>query len=175
MPWSMTMAAPSDTRDPLTANPQRRRGKAQRIAGLTTRTTNAAESNPSTATIPSLWGRFMTQAWSQRLAALGGFGPTIAVYSAYESDVTGSYQLLLGREIPHTTVVAPPVDVISSSAASYLVFPCVGRLPQAVIDGWRDVWEYFARRDAAVRAYTYDFEIYHDGGPVEIWVAVKDT
>jgi predicted transcriptional regulator YdeE len=142
---------------------------------LTTRTTNAAESNPSTAKIPSLWGCFMNEAWSQRLAALGGFGPTIAVYSAYEGDVTGSYQLLLGREIPDTTVVAPPVHVISSPAASYLVFPCVGPLPHAVIDGWRQVWEYFERRDAAARAYTYDFETYQDGGPVEIWVAVRDT
>ncbi|HEV2671192.1 MAG TPA: GyrI-like domain-containing protein [Gemmatimonadales bacterium] len=159
----------------MTPNPRHRRAEPQRIAGLTTRTTNAAESSRSTATIPSLWGRFMSEEWLQRLAALGGFGPTIAVYSAYESDVTGSYQLLLGRQVPSTSLVASPLHLVSSPAGSYLVFQCLGPLPQAVIDGWRDVWGYFERQPAAPRAYTYDFEIYRDGGPVEIWVAVRDA
>ena len=51
------------------------------------------------------------------------------------------------------------------------MFRCVGPLPQAVIDGWRDVWAYFAGR-APARAYTYDLEIYAEAGAVEIWVAV---
>ena len=124
----------------MTPDPQRKRGKARRIAGLTIRTTNAAESDPSTARIPALWGRFMSEEWSKRLTALGGFGPTLAVYSAYESDFTGSYQLLLGRQVPDSTIVSSPVQLVSSPEGSYLVFPCVGGLPEAVVDGWRTVW-----------------------------------
>jgi predicted transcriptional regulator YdeE len=159
----------------VTPKPQRRRAEARRIAGLVTRTTNAAESTPSTAKIPSLWGHFIGEGWSQRLEALGGFGPVVAVYSAYESDVSGGYQLLLGREVRGDAAVSPPVQVVSGAPGSYLAFQCVGPLPQAVIDGWRDVWAYFEREDAPSRAYTSDFEIYRDGGPVEIWVAVQDA
>ena len=109
----------------------------------------------------------------QAIDSAGRFGPTLAVYSAYESDFTGSYQLLLGRQVPDSTIVSSPVQLVSSPEGSYLVFPCVGELPEAVINGWRNVWTYFERQPVPPRAYTYDFELYHDGGPVEIWVALR--
>jgi len=140
--------------------------------GLATRTTNAAESSPSTAKIPLLWGRFTIEHWSERLEEVGAFGPSLAVYSAYESDVSGSYQLLVGRQVRDSRPMSPPLQVVAAAQGSYLVFQCSGPIPQVVIDGWRDVWEYFARDDAPARAYTFDFEVYPDQGPVEIWVAV---
>ena len=158
----------------MTPVPQGRQTAGKRIAGIATRTTNAAESNPAIARIPSLWGRFMGERWAQQLEALGGFGPTIAVYSGYESDVTGSYQLLLGRQIDTATAVGPAEQVVVAAPGSYLVFACAGPLPQAVIDGWQAVWAFFERPGAPARAYTYDFEIYPDEGPVEIWVAVEN-
>jgi predicted transcriptional regulator YdeE len=96
-----------------------------------------------------------------------------AVYAAYESDVSGSYELLVGREVPAGASVPAPLHVLSAAPGTYLVFPCSGPLPQAVIDGWKDVWAYFARPKAPQRAYTCDVEIYSDVGPVEIWVAVQ--
>lgn len=143
--------------------------------GLAIRTTNAAEANPSVSKIPGLWGRFTAEQWSERLQTVGAFGPTIAVYSAYESDISGSYQLLVGRQVRNSQSVSPPLQIVSVPQASYLVFRCPGPLPQAVIDGWRDVWAYFARPNARQRAYTFDFERYPDGEPVEIWVAVQDS
>jgi hypothetical protein len=50
-----------------------------------------------------------------------------------------------------------------------------GPVPQAVIDGWRDVWAFFEREAAPKRSYTYDIEIYRHGTPVEIWVAVRES
>ena len=142
--------------------------------GLATRTTNTAESSPSTAKIPVLWARFTNEHWSERLEEVGAFGPTIAVYSAYESDVSASYQLLVGRQVRDARPVSPPLQIVAATQGSYLAFRCSGPLPQAVIDGWRDVWAYFARDNVPARAYTADFEIYGDAGPVEIWVAVQD-
>lgn len=142
--------------------------------GLAIRTTNAAEANPSVSKIPGLWGRFTTERWSERLQTDAAFGPTIAVYSAYESDASGSYQLLVGRQVRNSHSVAPPLQIVSVPQASYLVFRCSGPLPQAVIDGWGEVWAYFARANAPQRAYSFDLERYPDGEPVEIWVAVQD-
>ena len=156
------------------AQPESRRAEAKHIVGLATRTTNTAESSPSTAKIPLLWGRFTNEHWSERLEEIGAFGPTIAVYSAYESDVSGSYQLLVGRQMRDSRPVSPPLQIVAAAQGAYLAFRCSGPLPQAVIDGWRDVWAYFARGDAPARAYTFDFEVYPDRGSVEIWVAVRD-
>ena len=156
------------------AQPESRRVEPKQIVGLATRTTNAAESSPSTAKIPLLWGRFTNEHWSERLEEVGAFGPTIAVYSAYESDVSGRYQLLVGRQVRDSRPVSPPLQIVSAAHGSYLAFRCSGPLPQAVIDGWGDVWAYFARDSAPARAYTFDFEVYPDRGSVEIWVAVRE-
>ena len=158
----------------MSLKPESRRAEPKHIAGLATRTTNTAESSPSTAKIPLLWGQFTNEHWPERLKEVGAFGPTIAVYSAYESDVSGSYQLLVGRQVRNSRPLSPPLQIVSAPQESYLAFRCSGPLPQAVIDGWRDVWAYFARGDAPARAYTFDFEIYRDAGTVEIWVAVRE-
>ncbi len=164
----------STTRNRLSSEPQSRRAEPGQIVGLATRTTNTAESSPSTAKILPLWERFTNEHWSERLEEVGAFGPTIAVYSSYESDVSGSYQLLIGRHVRVSRPVSPPLQIVSTDQASYLAFQCSGPLPQAVIDGWGDVWTYFARDNAPARACTADFEIYAEAGGVEIWVAVKD-
>lgn len=158
----------------MSSGPESRRAEPKRIVGLAMRTTNTAESDLSSAKIPKLWERFGKERWAERLEEVGAFGPTTAVYSAYESDVTGSYQLLVGRQVRDSSPVSAPLQVVSTSQGSYLAFHCSGPLPQAVIAGWRDVWTYFASANAPARAYTFDFEIYPDAGPVEIWVAVRD-
>lgn len=159
----------------MTTGPEPRHGDARRIAGLAIRTTNAAEANPQTAKIPGVWERFMSEPWvKEMLDQIGAFGPLMAVYSAYESDASGRYQLLVGRQVRSTASVPDPLQTVSIADGSYLVFQNAGALPQVVIDGWRAVWAYFSRPNVAPRAYTFDFEIYADGGSVEIWVAVKD-
>ena len=96
----------------------------------------------------------------------------MAVYSAYESDVSGSYQILIGREVAQSSAGTPPLQVVEIPPAKYLVFTCSGPLPGAVIDGWRAVWAFFARPNAPQRAYTADFEAYLEPERVEIWIAV---
>ena len=167
-----TGAATPEGKEGLSSEPESRRAEGKRIAGLAIRTTNAAESSPATAKIPALWGRFASEHWADKLDRIGGFGPVTAVYSAYESDASGSYQLLVGRQVSETASVVEPLQVVSAAPGPYLLFSCVGPLPQAVIDGWRDVWAYFSRGRSPARAYTYDLEIYPEAGAVEIWVAV---
>jgi predicted transcriptional regulator YdeE len=157
----------------LISSPEPRRGQPRLVAGLATRTTNAAETSPETARIPAIWQRFMTEDWPSRLAQIGASGPSLAVYSGYESDHTGSYQLLVGREVRTSERVTSPLQHVAVPAGSYLVFQCAGPLPQAVIEGWKAVWAFFDRRGAPARAYTYDVEVYTDG--VEIWVSIRES
>jgi len=130
---------------------------------------------PSNARIPGLWGEFASQNWAERLGQGGAFGPTMAVYSAYESDVSGSYQILIGREVAQASAGTPSLQVVDIPPGKYLVFSCAGPLPGAVIDGWRAVWAFFERAGAPRRAYTADFEAYLEPERAEIWIAVRDT
>ena len=145
-----------------------------RVAGIATRTTNADEADAAKARIGELWGRFTSQNWAERLGHGTAFGPTIAVYSAYESDAAGSYQILIGRELARSSSVAPPLQVVDIPPGEYLVFTCSGPLPGAVIEGWRAVWAFFDGPDAPRRAYTADFEKYVEPERIEIWVATKE-
>jgi predicted transcriptional regulator YdeE len=151
---------------------QRRRP--MRVAGLALRTDNAAEAQPKIGKIPGLWQRFRSEDWFDRLGKLGAFGPPVGVYSDYESDASGSFQISAGREIKANAAAAAPLEIVSVPAGMYLLFKSSGSLPGSVIRGWQDVWAYFARPGAPARAYTYDVEIYPDAETVEIWVAIED-
>ena len=143
--------------------------------GLAIRTTNAAEANPSTAQIPSLWNRYGMEQWAERLGTLGAVGPTLAVYSHYASDASGPYQLVVGREVNGLSTRVAELTTETIPEGPYLVFSCPGPLPQAVIRGWQAVWECFEQPEAPMRAFTADFEIYADAQPVEIWVAIRSS
>lgn len=151
--------------------PQRRTANAKRVAGLALRTDNATEAGAS-GKIPGLWQRYRGEDWFARLEEFGAFGPPIGVYSAYESDVHGVYQILAGREIKGSRKLPSSLAVVNVPAGTYLVFESTGPVPGSVVAGWQAVWAYF-ERSPAQRAYTCDFEIYPNDHTVEIWVAVK--
>ena len=151
--------------------PQKRRPI--RVAGLALRTDNASESRPATGKIPGLWEQFREH-WFDRLGDLGAVGPPLGLYSAYESDASGSFQILAGREIASNAAIEAPLQVVSVPAGKYLMFQSSGSLPESVVRGWQEVWAYFARPDAPARAYTYDVEVYPSAESVEIWIAIQD-
>ena len=155
----------------MTSRPEIRHADARRVAGLALRTDNAAESGAARK-IPGLWQRYRNEDWFAQLERFGAFGPPLGVYSAYESDRNGSFQILAGREVPPSAKVTAPLHVAAIPAGKYLVFKSTGPLPGSVIKGWQQVWAHFERPDAGARAYTCDFEVYPNDHTVEIWVAV---
>lgn len=156
----------------MTDQPQLRTAEAKRVAGLALRTDNATEARRGGGKIPGLWQRFRSEDWFGRLDELGAFGPPVGVYSAYESDASGSFQILAGREIAATANVVAPLQLVSIPAGRYVVFESAGQLPESVVAGWQRVWAYFERTNELTRAYTCDFEIYPSAEQVEIWIAV---
>ena len=153
---------------------QLRQAAAQHVAGLALRTDNATEARPG-GKIPGLWQRYRTEDWFGRLGALGAFGPPVGVYSAYENDVNGSFQILAGRAITANANMPAPLQVVAIPAGAYLVFESTGPLPESVINGWQAVWAHFEKPDAPVRAYTCDFEVYPNDHTVQIWVGLKQS
>ena len=137
------------------------------IKGIKVRTKNADEMSPDTSKISGLWQRFYTdvaQHLEKEAAVLG-------VYCNYESDFTGEFDVLAGSDVLENDVAN---DSVTIQAGRYLVFEGNGSMPQAVIDTWSRIWEYFSSNEPEyTRAYTTDFELYKSDCEIQIFIAIK--
>ena len=141
------------------------------ITGLKIRTKNADEMNPKTQKIAPLWGRF----FSEILPKLEPSPPSLyGVYSNYESDASGAYDLLVGvKSLDIESSLREELVDVQIEEGKYLVFPVKGELSTEVIKVWGQIWAYF--EDPSVderRAYKTDFEHYLSEDTAEIYIGV---
>jgi len=138
------------------------------INGLQIRTKNADEMNPDTQKIAPLWGKF----FAEIMPTLGSNPPPLyGVYSNYESDAFGEFDVLVGAELLEESDEFKSVTV---EAGNYLVFTAKGELPQAIIETWDQVWVYFEDPSIEVkRAFKTDFELYTSQTEAKIYIGVN--
>ena len=138
------------------------------IAGLKTRTKNVDEMNPNTAKIGALWQHF----FENIMPTLGETPqPLYGVYSNYESDAHGKFDVLVGAE---EVVKSEGRESVALEEGTYLCFKAKGEMPQAVIDTWSEVWNYFAdEKCQEKRAYKTDFEKYICDNETEIYIGIE--
>lgn len=141
------------------------------VAGLCVRTRNRDEANPSTARIGALWDQFFSRSWARELPGPGADGRLYGVYSAYESDEHGAFDVMAG-----VAAAAANPDVhtaqVEVRGGDYLVFHAEGSMPQMVMDGWAAVWRYFADQPAVRRRFGTDFECYEGPDRVAIHIGI---
>ena len=137
------------------------------IAGITVRTTNAAEFNPATAKIAGLWGRFFSEDLFNKLPGKLADSPVYGVYSNYESDYMGAFDVTAG-------VASSQNDgQLALQAGEYLVFKGAGLMPQTVLQAWGIVWQYFQSNPDVKRSYATDYEAYLGTDTVEIHIGIQ--
>ena len=88
------------------------------VVGVAARTTNRAETDPAAAKIPALWQRFFTE--QEQIP--GRLDPDVVfgVYTAYESDHTGEYSLIVGARVSTATDVAEGLVAVAIPPGRYL-------------------------------------------------------
>ncbi|GKU77423.1 GyrI-like domain-containing protein [Paenibacillus sp. L3-i20] len=147
-----------------------------KIAGVSTRTTNAEEMG-SNGRLPQLWETYFSggtaaQPYNQNSHLIYG------LYTDYESDATGAYTVILGHEVN----VDPASDGVAYAvvpASKYRVFTTrKGPVYEVVAEAWGFIWQYYMD-SSEERAYTGDFELY-DGSnfdptnsEIQIYIAIK--
>jgi predicted transcriptional regulator YdeE len=89
------------------------------VMGLSVRTTNAVEMTGNAGKIGPLWSQFMHGA--EAIPGVIEHGTVYAVYTHYESDETGAYDLILGRSVRPEQQVPVNMKVVHIPAARYLV------------------------------------------------------
>lgn len=145
------------------------------VAGIAVRTRNSEEMNPAVARLGDLWSRFFSQSWERKLPSRGDDGRIFGVYSGYESNEHGAFDVTAGvavaePDLAQTVAGANRVDI---EAGNYLVFSGEGDMPQMVIDTWARIWHYFAENPQVQRRFGTDFEAYEGPDKVAIHVGVK--
>jgi len=94
-------------------------------------------------------------------------------YYDYESNYTGDFSVLVGTE-KDTVKTSTPLEGVTIPAGDYLLFSKEGDMPQAVIDAWGEIWQYFSDSSCShQRAYTVDFEHYTSDKKVDVYIAIK--
>ena len=142
------------------------------IAGMSLRTNNGRESNPETASIPTMWKNFFE--YNVMAAIPKQINPLVvyAVYYNYESDSTGDYDLLIGLQSGATEKPAN-LNLVEIKEGKYLVFKVLEASPDGIKDTWAAIESYFETDNTYRRAFTTDFEIYQGKSDISIHIAVK--
>ena len=147
-------------------NPVLKEHESLTIYGFSSRTCNKDEMNSVTARIPNLWGSF----GKSHIRNDTPGAKTYAVYSNYESDVSGCYDITLG--IPLHSEADDLTSIIIKPGA-YLCFQNQGEFPDVVIETWNTIWSFFREHTEYSRAYQTDFEVYLEDNVIEIYIGIN--
>ena len=140
------------------------------IYGLSVRTSNANEMNADNAKLGQLWQRFDREVDVDYQSGERVYG----VYSRYESDAMGEFDVLAGSE-----KCVPQLETIVIPSGRYLMFS--GRAlantetarVEAVIACWGAVWTYFSHENSEYkRAYQVDYEHYENEQDIKVYISV---
>ncbi|WP_285578171.1 GyrI-like domain-containing protein [Geothrix limicola] len=141
------------------------------VTGISVRTINRDEFNPTTAKLPNLWARFYGNGVTGQVPNQAPGSSVFGVYSDYESDATGFYSVTAGMATSGPT--SSEFTTVSIEEGRYLVFENRGPMPQAVIDTWGIIWAYFENNTEFIRSYTTDFEEYRGPDQIAIHIGVR--
>jgi predicted transcriptional regulator YdeE len=95
----------------------------------------------------------------------------MAVYSNFESDETGEFDLTAGIKGGSPTAKNSEVTI---PGGTYLRFEKKGTIPAVVIELWQEIWQFFARLDSPQRLFKCDFEEYQDVNSVAIYIGIGE-
>lgn len=136
------------------------------LYGLSVRTNNRAEMTPD-GKIGPLWQSFYGQLEEKGIMPSVGYG----VYANYESDQHGDFDCIVAQK--EVGILDKEVSV-TVPAGTYLRFEKSGECPQACIELWGEVWEYFEKEDSPTRTFNVDYEEYLSKDRVAIYIGIEE-
>jgi predicted transcriptional regulator YdeE len=139
------------------------------LTGLKVRTCNGDEMNSDTGKITQLWQDF-AELYGQHLTKNT---KVYGVYTNYQSDVSGEFDVIACCDQP--PIATENSVTVTTAAGNYLVFSSKGAMPDAVINLWGEIWQYFSSDDCRYsRTYQSDYEYYKSADEIEIAIAIKE-
>ena len=144
------------------------------IIGITIKTTN--EDGKCMEDMGQLWGRFFAEGISQSIPNRIS-DDIYSVFTEYESDYRKGYTAVLGHKVATLEAIPDGCVGIQIPGETYQKMHAKGKMPDAVVDKWKEIWE---KDDQLNRAYTADFEVYGEkanngsDSEVDIFLAINN-
>ena len=142
------------------------------VLGFDTRTTNEVEMSGE-GRIGPLWRQYL-ESGSSAIPRVADPAVTFSIYTNYESDHTGAYDVILGKPVNALEPASGSLRGIAIPAGEYAVFPAASATPDGIRAAWMTVYGYFGGRTDPRRACTIDFERYSPEG-VQLYIAVRSS
>ncbi len=143
------------------------------IIGISIRTTN--ENGQAIKDLEIVWGKFWEEEIQKQIPNKVNDN-IYAVYTNYETDFTGPYTAIIGLPVSSLENIPEGFEGITIENAVYQKFVSKGKMPEAVINTWMEIWQ----NKNLNRTYKADFTIhgkkYYDGddAEVETFIAIKE-
>jgi predicted transcriptional regulator YdeE len=106
-----------------------------KLVGITARTNNANESDPSLAKITPTMLKYFNEGLPAQIPHRAKPGTTYCVYTDYESDITGDYTYFIGEEVEAFEAIPDDFKTLVIPPQIYAKFTTEsGSMPNVVID-----------------------------------------
>jgi predicted transcriptional regulator YdeE len=133
------------------------------LIGITTRTNNRQEMDPTTAKIGKTVQHYMEAGLADTIPARVKPCTTFCVYTDYESDYTGDYTYFIGEMVSSLDKVPEGLKPLTIAAHAYTKFTTApGPMPNVCIQAWQTIWQMTPEQLGGKRSYVADFEIYDE-------------
>ncbi|MDR3478427.1 MAG: GyrI-like domain-containing protein [Gammaproteobacteria bacterium] len=151
-----------------------------KLVGLSLRTNNQNEMDPSLAQIGGLLGTYFAGNIASKIPNRKNPNVTLAVYTEYDSNELGDYTYFLGEEVSSFQDIPAELKTMTLPASQYQKFTTeTGPMPKVCIDAWLQIWKMSSEDLGGERAYQADFELYDNRAinpaetSLDIYIGVK--
>jgi predicted transcriptional regulator YdeE len=151
-----------------------------KLVGVSARTTNMDEANPSSSKIGPTISKFFMSGMQAKIPNRKRPGRVFAVYTGYESDLNGEYTYFVGEEVEEFIHEIPEFQTLVIPEQNYIKFTSEpGKISNIVVDMWRNIWSMDPATLGGERRYAADFEIYDERSQsaekavVDIYIGIK--
>ena len=151
------------------------------IVGLKIRTSFEKESSPQTSRIAPLVKKYLEEGAASGIPDRRKPGVTFCVYYEYQDDDhMGEYSYLIGEEVTSISAVPDYLEIVRIPEGKYVKFTTdPGKMPELIVDAWKEIWEIPSRELGGRRAFNVDFEVYDERAHkpeesiIDIYIGVK--
>lgn len=151
-----------------------------KLIGISTRTNNKNEMDPSLAKISPTVQQFFLHDMPNKLVNRKKPGITYCAYTDYESDFTGDYTYFIGEEVTSFENIPEGLTTLTIPAQTYTRLTTeAGPMPDVLIKTWHNIWLMAPEDFGGTRTYRTDFELYDERASdpqntvIDIYIGIK--
>ena len=133
-----------------------------KLIGMSAITNTALEMNSKTAQISLTIEKYLNHLNNNNFPEIINPNEMYCVYTNYSSDEKGDYTYFVGSRISPSINSGSKLETLIISPQSYTKFSIIqGKMPDACINAWKEIWQMSESDLGGQRSFIADFEVYN--------------